>query len=201
MPALTMQPNLEAITGLTGVRAGAWQRWLKTGWPDHRAEQWRFTQLAAVEKMDLRPVQSAAAETSSTAISAKLPDNAVIMSFNNGILDETGLAALPAGVRVDWLDGNEDALTKVANLVPQSHPISDLSLAAMSSGIHLEITHNVDVPIILTFTGDDDGVSVHPVVSVRLQDGTSAALRRMASGWCWSVCPANVNSRWSKGAP
>ena len=41
---------------------------------------------------------------------------------------------------MDWLDGNEDALTKVANLVPQSHPISDLSLAAMSSGIHLEIT-------------------------------------------------------------
>ena len=27
MPASTMQLNLEAVTGLTGVRAGAWQRW------------------------------------------------------------------------------------------------------------------------------------------------------------------------------
>ena len=33
MPASTMQPNLEAVTGLTGVRAGAMQRWLKKAGP------------------------------------------------------------------------------------------------------------------------------------------------------------------------
>ena len=61
MPASTMQLDLEALTGLTGVRAGAWQRWKKTGWPDHHSEQWRFTRLSGVEKMDLRPAHNAAA--------------------------------------------------------------------------------------------------------------------------------------------
>ena len=74
------------------------------------------------------------------------------------------------------MDGNETELEKLANLVPQSHPISDLSLAAMSSGVHLEISGEVEAPIILTFTGDDQSLSAHPVVSVRLQDGASAVL-------------------------
>ena len=87
-----------------------------------------------------------------------------------------GLSGLPAGVSANQLDGNDTDLKKLADLVPQSHPISDLSLAAMSSGIHLEISGAVEAPIILTFTGDDKSLSAHPVVSVRLQDGASAVL-------------------------
>ena len=170
MPASTMQPNLDGIIGLTGVRAGAWQRWLETGWPDHRAEQWRFTRLSNVEKMALRPAQNASSASGSKCISAILPDNAVALSFSNGVLDIAGLADLPAGVSASLLDGNDTALSKVADLVPQSHPISDLSLAAMSSGIHLEINGHIEAPIIFIFTGDDYSLSAHPVVSVRLQE-------------------------------
>ena len=176
MPASTMQPNLEEITGLTGVRAGARQRWLETGWPDHRAEQWRFTRLSNVEKMALRPAQKASSASGSQCISAILPDNAVALSFSNGVLDIAGLADLPAGVSASLLDGNDTVLAKVADLVPQSHPISDLSLAAMSSGVHLEIVGSIEVPIIFVFTGDDYSLSAHPVVSVRLRDGASAVL-------------------------
>ena len=176
MPASTMQPNLEGVTGLTGVRAGAWQRWLETGWPDHRAEQWRFTRLSSVEAMALRPAQKASSASGSKCISAILPENAVTLSFSNGVLDIAGLADLPAGVSASLLDDNDTVLAKVADLVPQSHPISDLSLAAMSSGVHLEITGSIEVPIIFIFTGDDDSLSAHPVVSVRLRDGASAVL-------------------------
>ena len=167
--------NLEAVTGLTGVRAGAMQRWLK-GWPDNRAEQWRFTRLSGVEKMDLRPATNAAATIGSKAISAMLPDQAVVLSFSNGVLDISGLSDLPPGVSASQLDGNEMELAKLAGSVPQSHPISDLSLAAMSSGVHLDITGKVEAPIIFAFTGDDNSSSAHPVVSVRLQDGASAVL-------------------------
>ena len=55
MSASTMQPNLDQLAGLTGVRAGAFTRWQETGWPHSRVEQWRFTRLASLEKMDLRP--------------------------------------------------------------------------------------------------------------------------------------------------
>ena len=176
MPVLTTQPNLEGITGLTGVRAEARQRWMETGWPDHNAEQWRFTRLSSVEKMDLRAAQNVSSTSGIGAISALSTDNAVFLSFSNGILDAADLANLPEGVSASHLDGDDTGLAKVAELVPQSHPISDLSLAAMSSGVHLEITGSIKGPIILIFTGDDNSLSAHPVVSVRLQDGASAAL-------------------------
>ena len=176
MPASTMRPNLDETTRLTGVRAGALKRWQETGWPDHRAEQWRFTRLSSVEKMALRPAQHASPSSGVKCISAILPKNAVVLSFSNGVLDLEGLADMPAGVSASQLDGNEEVLARVANLVPRSHPISDLSLAAMSSGIHLEISGSIEPPIILIFTGDDSSVSTHPVVSVRLEDGAAAVL-------------------------
>lgn len=176
MPASTMQLDLEALTGLTGVRAGAWQRWKKTGWPDQHSEQWRFTRLSGIEKMNLRPAHNAAAVSGVRALSAKLPDNAVVLYFDNGVVDVAGFSDLPAGVSATQLDGNDRDLARLADLVPQPHPISDLSLAAMSSGVHLEFTDTVAAPIILAFTGDDKNLSAHPVVSVRLQDGASAVL-------------------------
>jgi len=94
MSASTMQPNLDQLAGLTGVRAGALTRWQETGWPHSRVEQWRFTRLASLEKMDLRPA-SAAAAAGTVAISAVLPENAVTLSFSNGVLDIANLAALP----------------------------------------------------------------------------------------------------------
>ena len=175
MSASTMQPKLDQLAGLTGVRAGALTRWQETGWPHSRVEQWRFTRLASLEKMDLR-LASAAAVAGSAAISADLPENAAILSFSNGVLDVAGLAALPDDVTASFLSENDTALAALAALVPASHPVSDLSLAVMTSGLHLEIAGKVDVPIILAFTGDDNGVSSHPVVSVKLADGASAVL-------------------------
>ena len=124
--------------------------------------------------MDLRPALTAAAQTA--AVSAKVPENSVILSFSNGVLDVAGLAALPDGVTASFLSENDTALAALAASVPDSHPISDLSLAVMTSGLHLEIVGEVVVPIILVFTGDDNGVSSHPVVSVKLVDGASAVL-------------------------
>jgi Fe-S cluster assembly protein SufD len=169
-----MQPNLDQLAGLTGVRAGALLRWQATGWPDRRAEQWRFTRLSSVEKMDLRPAEMAAKQPA--AVAASLPDNAVILSFSNGVLDMAGLAALPGGVTASLLSDNDAALAALAELVPAAHPISNLSLAAMTTGLHLDIAGTVEVPIILVFTGDDNGVSAHPVISVRLADGASAVM-------------------------
>ena len=99
MSALMMQPNLDQLAGLTGVRAGALSRWQETGWPNSRVEQWRFTRLASLEKMDLRPA-SVAATAKPAAITAILPENSVILSFSNGVLDVAGLAALPDGVNL-----------------------------------------------------------------------------------------------------
>jgi Fe-S cluster assembly protein SufD len=176
MPASMMQLSLDRVAGLTGVRAGAQQRWQKTGWPDHRVEQWRFTRLSGLQKMDLRLAESAAIATEKQFISAAIPDNAAFLSFSNGIFDQAGLGTLPIGVKVSLLDCDEAALLALSELVPQSHPVSDLSLAAMTSGIHLDISGTIETPIVLAFTGDDKSLSAHPVISIKINDGASAVI-------------------------
>ena len=176
MPASMMQLSLDGVVGLTGVRAGALQRWQNTGWPDHRAEQWRFTRLAELQKTDLRFAESAAIAAEMQVFSPAMPDNAVFLSFSNGVLDLASLDNLPKGVKASQLDGDEATLLALSKLIPQSHPISDLSLAAMTSGIHLEISGVVEAPIVLAFTGDDNSLSAHPVISVKINEGASAVI-------------------------
>ena len=53
--------------------------------------------------MNLRPAQNAGAASEAEAVSAILPDNAVVLSFNNGVLDITGFSDLPAGVSASQL--------------------------------------------------------------------------------------------------
>ncbi|MDC1383657.1 Fe-S cluster assembly protein SufD [Candidatus Puniceispirillum sp.] len=176
MPASMMQHSLDGVMGLTGVRAGAQRRWQKTGWPDHRAEQWRFTRLSGLQKVDLRFAESAAITAENQEFSAAMPDNAAFLSFSNGVFDQASLDNLPKGVKASLLDGDEATLLALSELVPQSHPISDLSLAAMTSGIHLEISGAVEIPIVLAFTGDDNSLSAHPVVSIKINDGASVVI-------------------------
>ena len=176
MRVLMMQPSLDEVTGLTGVRALAQQRWQKTGWPDHRAEQWRFTRLAGLQKMDLQLAKTVSAVSDAQDISAVLPDNAVVLPFINGVLDQTSLDRLPNNVKARQLDGDDAKLKALSDIVPQMHPISDLSLAAMTSGVYLEFSGTVETPIILAFISDDNGLSTHPVVSIKVNDGSSAVI-------------------------
>ena len=77
MPASTMQLDLEALSGLTGVRAGAWQRWKKTGWPDQHSSNGGLRGFPVLKKWNLRPAQTPPRCPECEALSAKLPDNAV----------------------------------------------------------------------------------------------------------------------------
>ncbi len=188
MLASMMQPNLEGLNGLSGVRGDALARWQDSGWPGLRAEAWRFTSLNAVQKMDLRPAGTTSAGTASAgnanvsavtpALADNLPENAVILSIHNGVLDNTGLANLPAGITYSLLDdadnADQDALANIAVLAPKDHPVSNLSLAAMTSGLHLDIQGIVEIPVIFVFTGDDNSASTHPVISIRLANNAAA---------------------------
>ena len=174
MPASTMQPNLDQLTGLTGVRANALARWRGQGWPDRKAEAWRFTRLSAIDKMDLRPAMTGGA--AAINVPAELPVGAVVLSYHNGIVDMAGLASLPEGVTATRLEDDDAALGAFSSLVPVDHPVSSLSIAAMGSGLCLDVAGQVETPIILAFGGDDSGLSAHPVVFVRVQAGAAAVI-------------------------
>ena len=174
MPGSMMQPDLGQIGALKGARAAAMARWQSSGWPDHRAESWRFTRLSAIDKMDLRPADDPG--SISVPRPANMPADAVVLTFQNGVVDMAGLDALPAGVTASALGANETALDDLAGLVPSSHPISNLSLAAMTDGLCLDIVGHIAVPIILLFGGDGNAISTHPVVLVKLASGAAAVV-------------------------
>jgi Fe-S cluster assembly protein SufD len=169
-----MQPNLDQLDGVTGVRAAALARWRESGWPDRKAEAWRFTRLSAIDKMDLRPALAGGAMV--VDLPAALPEGAAVLSFHNGVLDLAGLASLPDGVTATRLEDDEAALGAFSALVPVDHPVSALSIAAMGSGICLDIAGHVKTPIVLAFGGDDSGLSAHPAVFVRVEADAAAVI-------------------------
>ena len=163
MSASTMQPNLDQMTGLGGVRGDALARWQASGWPDANAEAWRFTRLGALSARDLIPatLDSDAGRESGVAIAAIAADmQAHVIRFYNGMLDLNSLAGLPDGiVATHNLETDFDAIAgEVAALGPADHPVGNLSLAAMGSGLRLSVEAGVQIaqPVLLAFEGEGD---------------------------------------------
>ena len=187
MLASTMQPNLDQISGLGGVRGAALARWQASGWPDAKAESWRFTRLGTAVARELAPAIDAGEswrETGResgaeiTAIATEM--NAHVIRFYNGMLDIRSLDGLPGGITATQsLDADFEAIAaEVAGLAPADHPVGNLSLAVMSSGLRLSVKAgmNVEQPVLLAFEGDGDNVSAHPVVMVDVGIGGAAVI-------------------------
>ena len=187
MLASTMQPNLDQISGLGGVRGAALARWQASGWPDAKAESWRFTRLGTAVARDLAPAIDAGESSRETgresgaeitAIATEM--NAHVIRFYNGMLDIRSLDGLPGGISATQsLDADFEAIAaEVAELAPTDHPVGNLSLAVMSSGLRLSVKAgmNVEQPVLLAFEGDGDNVSAHPVVMVDVGIGGAAVI-------------------------
>ena len=71
---------------------------------------------------------------------------------------------MPAGVSATPI--SEDDLGAIVDIAPTDHPVTDLSVAAMTSGLSLDVAAGAKVttPIIVLFTGDSGSVSAHPVI-------------------------------------
>ncbi|WP_438997647.1 Fe-S cluster assembly protein SufD [Candidatus Puniceispirillum sp.] len=183
MLASTMQPNLDQLVGLGGARGDALARWQANGWPDAHAEAWRFTRLGAVVARDLVPaIQGGETRRETSAPIAKIAAEmqAHMIRFYNGMLDVSSLDGLPDGmVATHSLASDFDAIaTEVAGLAPNDHPVGNLSLAAMSSGLRLSVAAGAQItqPILLVFEGDGENVSAHPVLMVDVGAGASAVI-------------------------
>jgi Fe-S cluster assembly protein SufD len=136
--------------------------------PTQKNEAWRFTRLSSLDKQCLSAADASATPAFSSFLPENLPAGAHLIRFHNGLLVDNTLDQLPEGIVVSEL--NDQTLRDLIKLVPSDHPVSDLSVAAMTSGLCLDVTPGtrVIVPIILIFTGDNKAVSTHPVVLLRL---------------------------------
>ena len=176
MPASMMLPDLAAITTTSAVRSAALADWQASGWPGPRAEAWRFTRLAAldnrqfVQSGDLIDLPAGGAEEAAAAIGAH------VLRFVNGVIDPAGMVSPPSGIVMSRLEDDENALTRLRELTPAGHPVSNLSLALMSAGILIDVTGHVGAPLMLVFEGMGADLSAHPVVLLRLAKGARLQL-------------------------
>lgn len=176
MPESMMLPDLSGVTAEGGVRAAALARWQEQGWPGHRAEAWRFTRLDRLANLQLAPATGLAGTASGPADAAASRIGAHVIRFVNGVVDPAGLSGLADGVSVADLASDEAALSRLADLAPAGHPVSDLSLAVLSGGILMDVTATVETPIMMIFEGSDATASAHPAILVRLAEGASLQL-------------------------
>ena len=179
-----MQPDVQNITTVNAVQEAALARWQDRGWPGAKDESWRFTRLASLDKLSLRPADSSLANGAGNVPAHALPTGAHVIHFHNGSLVTDSLDNMPVGVSARLVDEND--LNAVVGLAPVDHPVTDLTVAAMTSGLSVDVAAGTKVknPIILMFTGDSGSVSTHPVVLLRVGKAAQAAI---AEWHCASV--------------
>jgi Fe-S cluster assembly protein SufD len=151
-----------------GVRADALARWRQDGWPGPRAEAWRFTRVDGLAARDLVPTTGLTGAAGGPGVAAGEGISAHVIRFENGVLDPSGLTGLPSGLTVGDLAEDEQALSRLHDLAPKGHPVSDLSLAAMTGGIVIDVKGTVTPPLMLVFEGGETNASAHPAILVRL---------------------------------
>ena len=171
-----MQPDLQNLVTLNGVQEAALARWRDRGWPGTKDESWRFTRLASLEKLSLRPADHSIANGASDVPAHPFIAEAHTIHFHNGLLVSDSLDNMPVGISVHPVD--EDDLNTVVGLAPADHPVTNLTVAAMTSGLSVDVASGTRVknPIILMFTGDSRSVSTHPVVLLRVGEGAQASI-------------------------
>ena len=175
-----MPPDLQDLATRNGVQAAALARWQERGWPGPKDEAWRFTRLASLDKLSLRPADaSLSTEMQDIAAGDGMPAAAHVIRFHHGMLVDAGLRGAPDGVTLRRLD--DVGLTQMVSLLPVDHPVTDLSIAAMTSSLLIDVAAGAKVatPIILMFTGDNQTVSTHPVVLLRV----GAAAEAVVADW------------------
>lgn len=168
MPGSMTQPDMEAVMTGEGVRADALARWRQDGWPGPRAEAWRFTRVDGLAARDLVPTTGLTGAAGGPGVAAGEGISAHVIRFENGVLDPSGLTGLPSGLTVGDLAEDEQALSRLHDLAPKGHPVSDLSLAAMTGGIVIDVEGTVTPPLMLVFEGGETNASAHPAILVRL---------------------------------
>ena len=138
----------------TDIREEAAERFRTLGWPTTRVEEWRYTNLAALQKMDWRFDDSGVGDASAPENPATMAGRATLelMFVNGWLVRRTGsVGEVPAAPRnsiADW----------------ERNPLVALNTANMQDGARIEIPANaiLDGFIHLLFVGRGDGIWSHP---------------------------------------
>lgn len=178
------QPR-SGINWLDRLRAHAMERFSELGFPSVKDEEWKYTNVASVAKMQLK--------ISSTAASVELPDFGVPeasgsqLVFVNGRLqgEMSSVAALGDGVVAVNLSNAiagehcelvRQYLARSADYVSSGFTALNTSFISEGAFIHLPRNSSVDAPIHLLFISDGTQSVSFPRVLVVAEENSSATV-------------------------
>jgi Fe-S cluster assembly protein SufD len=171
---------------LDARRAAALERANALSVPTTRDEEWRFTDLTPLTKLQLQPAAAGVKVSAADIAAHAVPEAAMRLVFVDGVpAPELALAgALPAGVTVMPL---ADALKTHAALVePWLARLADaehelftaLNTAFLQHGVFIHLAKNAQLkaPIHLLFVAAGSGVAVYPRCLIVAETGAEACV-------------------------
>ena len=150
---------MTAVDTLSTIREQAAQRFSQLGWPTPRQEEWRYTNVAPITKVNWRAGEVAAADPHDMSQRGRA---LVELIFVNGrFVERTGDGA--AGLRVARLaEQSDEHFAKYADY--QDHPFTALNTARSDDGALVIADANaaIDGFVHLLYIGSGDEVWSHP---------------------------------------
>ena len=157
------------------MRQAAFSKFLETGLPTQKWEDWRFTNLSSISKGDFRISEIQDAPINPIDLSEFEIDGVADIVIYNGHFQED-ISSVPDGVQlmsgVDYLE-----MKKWTFESAEHSPFDLLNTAFMDSGMSIVIEKNVDVsqPIRMVFlSSGKENLMVSPVVHIELGESASA---------------------------
>ncbi len=166
---------------LAAVRREAWRRFLDTGIPTSRVEDWKY---ARVDALLARPFAvpgpaEPAAGTLAAAFAGGPRARRLILANGRVLAGPSHVGGLPAGMRVlslaEAIARFPERVAEALAEVPDPGPFTDLNTALAEDGAWIELEEGVrpDFPLqlLLVAVGEPSAVMAHPRVVVRLGAG------------------------------
>ena len=157
------------------MRKKAFSKFLETGLPTKKWEDWRFTDLSSISKSNFRISEKQDAPNGDVDISQYQIDDVETIVIYNGHYLET-LSSIPAGIQLlsglDYLEKKNWGFNS-----PEHTPFDLLNTAFMDSGMSIVVDQNVIVerPIRMLFISSGlESLMVTPRIHIDLGESSSA---------------------------
>ena len=174
----------QQLDWLRQARAEAIGRFVQQGFPTQRDEDWKYTNIAGIEKGRFNVLPALCPEFLAAQVNTHaLPDSHLLVFVNGRLEPELCRPGrLPHGVVLSSLayrfDQNPEGLEEALVVFHPSSAFTDLNLAFMADGayVHLPPGAIVKAPIQLLFIATEAGLAIQPRNLVLAEAGSSASI-------------------------
>ncbi|MDO8738580.1 Fe-S cluster assembly protein SufD [Candidatus Deferrimicrobium sp.] len=188
---------------LRRLRDEAKERFVATGFPGVKNEDWKYTSVAGIEEQAFESARENVGGLTSSDISGYLPGDAAgnVLVFENGRYraDLSVRRLLPAGVHLgslsEALSGEGDVLVPFFSRSP-ANTFTDLNTMLMEDGVFLHVGKEVEVPepihLLFLTSGGERPVMAHPRNVIVAGEGSRVTVVERYAGLSDAGCLVNA---------